>query len=121
MSLESRNFAICLALLAGAAAYYIPELISNSDSCNGTTLLFAGLGATIALPFIFGFWHPERPWQWGLFVLAGQLIFQLIEGWGGDMNQFPLGVALYGVLSIPTVLSGIIGASLSKLFHGRTA
>jgi hypothetical protein len=82
-------------------------------------MLFVALGTTVALPLFFGFWQPQRAWEWGLYVLAGQLVFQLVEGWGDDMNQFALGVALYAVLSIPAVLSGVIGAILFKLLRHR--
>lgn len=120
MSINTRWLAALLALASGAVAYFVPSLVSDSESCRGVNLLFVSLGTTVALPLVFGFWQPHRAWVWGFYVLAGQLVFQFIEGWGGDMNQFPLGVVLYAVLSIPTVLTGIIGATLSKSFCHRS-
>jgi hypothetical protein len=108
---------VVLALAGGAAAYYVPKFIAMTFAIESPLLFDGSLAATMCLPLVLGFAYPRQPWQWGLLVLVGQLVFMLaIEGLG-DMAQFPIGVALYAVLLIPVVLFGILGAYLSRVFR----
>src|SRR2546429_5909502 len=57
-----------------------------------------------ALRFI----EPSRPWRWGVAPLVGQFSWMLLTQ--GPGNLLPLGVVVFGVLSVPSIITARIGA-----------
>jgi hypothetical protein len=103
------------AVAMGIAAYYIPKVIADTVAPDGPILLYLGLGLTLLAPFVCALLSRQRAWRWGLYVIGGQIAFQFVTE-PGDMTQFPIGVALYAVLLVPAILSGVLGAYLVGLF-----
>jgi hypothetical protein len=120
LATSNRPVVVVLALVAGAAAYFVPALISRVVPVEGPGLFFASIGATLFVPLPFGLFWPRHPWQWGICVLAGQILLQAVTE-GGDMNQLPIGVVLYAALLVPAVLSGVLGAYVARMLTNRTA
>jgi hypothetical protein len=115
-SINKHRIGVAFALVGGAAAYYFPTHIAETFVIESPLLGFSWLAATMGLPLVLGFLYPRQPWQWGLLVLVGQLLFMLVIEGNGDMAQFPIGVALYAILLLPVVLFGLLGSGLSKVF-----
>lgn len=63
----------------------------------------------------FGWLFPERPWRWALAFFVGQCLAMLLRN-GEIGNLFPLGLILFGILSLP----GIALARLGAKIRGRT-
>jgi hypothetical protein len=61
---------------------------------------------------VLGFFEPSRPWRWGAAPLAGQFFWMLVTQ--GPGNLLPLGVIVFGVLAIPSILTASLGAFLGK-------
>ena len=55
-----------------------------------------------------GFVEPSRPWRWGVAPLVGQFSWMLFTQ--GPGNLLPLGVVVFGVLSVPSIMTARIGA-----------
>jgi hypothetical protein len=55
-----------------------------------------------------GFVEPSRPWRWGVAPLVGQFSWMLFTQ--GPGNLLPLGVVVFGVLSVPSIITARIGA-----------
>jgi hypothetical protein len=55
-----------------------------------------------------GFVEANRPWRWGVAPLVGQFSWMLFTQ--GPGNLLPLGLVMFGVLSIPSIMTARIGA-----------
>lgn len=106
-------FAALLALLAGAGTTLF---VSDGPAAEMNARL--GLVATLLLPFLFGYFIRRQAWVWGVLVIFGQLlVLPVVET--GDHNQDPLGLYVYAVLLPAAVLSGTLGAWLSRRTSNR--
>ena len=60
---------------------------------------------------LLGWLFPDRPWRWALALFLGQCIAMLLRN--GELGSlFPLGVVLFGILSLPGVLVAKLGARM---------
>jgi hypothetical protein len=59
---------------------------------------------------VLGFLEPSRPWRWGVAPLAGQFSWMLLTQ--GPGNLLPLGMVVFGILSLPSIITARIGASV---------
>jgi hypothetical protein len=55
-----------------------------------------------------GFVEPSKPWRWGVAPLVGQFAWMLFTE--GPGNLLPLGMVVFGVLSVPSIITARIGA-----------
>jgi hypothetical protein len=62
------------------------------------------------LAFACGFFRPEKPWRWGIAPFVGQLVWMLAQGAG---NLLPLGVVMFGILSLPAIAAAKFGARIA--------
>ena len=62
-----------------------------------------------------GFVEPSKPWRWGVAPLVGQFAWMLFTE--GPGNLLPLGMVVFGVLSVPSIITARIGA----FFGGKLA
>jgi hypothetical protein len=74
----------------------------------------SGLYFSIAMPvvcivsMVLGFFEPRRAWRWGAVPLAGQFLWMLLTQ--GPGNLLPLGIVVFGALSVPSIVAARIGA-----------
>jgi hypothetical protein len=67
--------------------------------------------AAILVAGILGYLFPARPWRWSLTLFLAQFAAMCIRN--GELgNLWPLGLALFAVLSLPAVALGQGGAWL---------
>ena len=59
-----------------------------------------------------GYLFPDKPWRWGLLIMLVQPVVMVITASG--FGLLPLGLILFGILSIPAVLISTALAGLSK-------
>jgi hypothetical protein len=57
------------------------------------------------------FFEPDRSWRWGVLPLVGQFLWMVLSE--GPGNLLPLGVVVFGVLSIPAIIAARIGAFIA--------
>ena len=71
---------------------------------------------TVAMPlvavasFAMGYLIPQRSWRWGLAPVIGQFVAMLVTQGAG--NLLPLGVIVFAILSVPSVVAARLGAGL---------
>ena len=66
---------------------------------------------SIAACGVLGYLFPDRAWRWALAFFVGQCVAMLLRN--GELgNLFPLGLTLFGILSLPGVAVAMIGAKL---------
>jgi len=62
---------------------------------------------------LLGYFFPERPWRWAVALFAAQLIAMALRS-GEIGNLAPLGLILFGILSLPGVFAALIAARMKK-------
>ena len=88
---------------------YAREAVTVTDE---TLRLGAGIPAVCVLSLILGYLAPNRPWRWGVGPFVGQFAWMLLSQ--GPGNLLPLGIIMFGVLSVPSVLTAWVGAVFGK-------
>jgi len=101
------------AVSGGALTWILVSLASGSREAWDSSLYYAvGIPAVCALSLVLGYLAPNRSWRWGVEPCIGQFAWMLLSQ--GPGNLLPLGVIMFGVLSVPSVLAAWVGAVLGK-------
>ena len=102
-----------LAVVTGIVVWVVVSTLSGRrEAWDSQWYFLIGLPVVCVVSTAFGFIEPSRPWRWGIAPLIGQFFWMLlIQGPG---NLLPLGVVVFGILSVPPVITAQIGA-----FFGR--
>ena len=102
---------LVLALCGGIIWGLITAATGRREAWDTGLYFSAGIPAVCILSFACGFFRPERPWRWGVAPFAGQFLWMLIAQGAG--NLLPLGVIMFGVLSIPAIVTAKVGARIA--------
>lgn len=103
-----------LALGLGAVVWTVFKVIAHSQ--DPTELLSywqIGYPISILLSGIMGMFFPDRPWRWSVYIIFVQFVMEMITT-KGDWNLLPPGIVLYALLTVPCIISGYIGAWVSR-------
>jgi hypothetical protein len=107
-----------LAAGCGAAIWILIALASGRREAWDSSLYFSvGIPAVCLASLAFAFFEPDRSWRWGVLPLVGQFIWMLLSQ--GPGNLLPLGVIVFAVLSVPSIIAARIGAFIATK-TGRT-
>jgi hypothetical protein len=107
-----------LAIAYGAAIWIVVARLSGRREAWDSGLYFSvGIPAVCLGSMALAFLEPRRPWRWGVLPLAGQFLWMVLSQ--GPGNLLPLGVAAFGVLSIPSIIAARIGAFIATRRGGR--
>ncbi|MBI5076222.1 MAG: hypothetical protein HZB62_13800 [Nitrospirae bacterium] len=100
-----------VAITFGAAIWYFIAAASGRREAWDSGLYFTmGMPAVCLISFALGFFAPVRSWRWGIAPLFGQFIWMLLTQ--GVGNLLPLGIIVFAVLSVPSVLAALFGGFL---------
>ncbi len=98
-----------LAVLAGAGIWIaIAAAYGRREAWDATAYFSVGIPAVCLVSMVLAFRRPRRAWRWGVLPMAGQFAWMLLTQ--GPGNLLPLGIAMFAVLSIPSVIAARIGA-----------
>lgn len=101
-----------VAILAGAAVWLAIGAVSGKREAWDSDLYFStGLPTAYVIAFALGYFRPYRTWRWGVLPFAGQFIAMLL--FAGLGNLAPLGLILFGVLSLPAIAAARVGAFIA--------
>jgi hypothetical protein len=96
-----------------AAIWILIALASGRKEAWDSDLYFSvGIPDVCLVAMAFAFVEPNRSWRWGLLPLIGQFVWMLLSQ--GPGNLLPLGVIVFGVLSVPPVIAAQIGAFIAR-------
>jgi hypothetical protein len=102
----------------GAAVWIIVAQVSGRREAWDSGLYFSiGMPAICLMSLAFALFAPKRSWRWGVSPLVGQFVWMLISE--GPGNLLPLGMIVFAVLSVPSVIAARIGAYLSTRWVRR--
>ncbi len=103
-----------LAAAAGGALVWIliVSATGKREAWDSGEYFSVGIPAVCLLAALLGFVEPKRSWRWGVAPLAGQFFSMLLMV--GPGNLLPLGLIVFGVLSIPSVLAARLGSYVAN-------
>jgi hypothetical protein len=108
MALKPYSIAILGGLLLMFAAAEVSGRREAWDSGIYWTVFYP---LSIVACGVLGYLFPERAWRWALAFFLGQCVAMLLRN--GELgNLFPLGLILFGILSLPGVAVAKLGAKL---------
>lgn len=100
------------AAACGAVIWILVALVSGEKEAWDSGLYFSvGIPAVCVVAAAFALLEPSRAWRWGVLPLAGQFVWMLLSQ--GPGNLLPLGVVVFGVLSVPAIVAARIAASFA--------
>ena len=102
-----------LAVVTGVLVWVIVSNASGRrEAWDSQWYFLISVPVVCVISAALGFVEPRRPWRWGVAPLIGQFSWMLFTQ--GPGNLLPLGVVVFGVLSVPSILTARIGAFLGK-------
>jgi len=114
MDEKRANVPIAIAAAIGMALWFIVSLAAGKREAWDTSAYWAvaypvALGACALLGFVF----PQRPWRWAVVLFLSQFAAMVLRS--GELGGlWPLGLALFGVLSLPGVVAARFGSRLKS-------
>lgn len=110
--------AAVLAVLLGVVAWEaVVPVGSRKEAWDLPVYWQLAYPAMLAGSFVLGWLAPDRPWRWGLLVGLGQGIWSLgkLTLKSGVPSLWPLGLIMFGLLSLPCIALAYLGARLARL------
>lgn len=107
-----------LAAACGAVIWmHIAAASGRREAWDSGLYFSVGIPAVCLVSMAFGFVAPDRSWRWGVLPLVGQFVWMLLSQ--GPGNLLPLGMVVFGVLSVPSIMTARLGRFIATK-AGRT-
>jgi hypothetical protein len=103
---------LCVALAVGALLWLGTTAASGRSEAWDSALYWSvAYPLCIALAALLAYLAPERPGRWASAVMLVQPLVMVLTS-GGDFGLLPLGLILFGVLTLPAFAAAKVAASL---------
>lgn len=104
-----------VAIMIGVLTWGAISTISGRrEAWDSSSYFSVGMPIVCAASAVLGFIEPQKVWRWGVTPLLGQFLWMLCTQ--GPGNLLPLGIIVFGILSVPSIITAKIGAFV----RGRT-
>jgi len=101
------------ALASGVLVWIgISTATGRKEAWDSSWYFSIGIPVMCVVSMLLAFLAPIRSWRWGLAPFVGQFLWMLLSQGAG--NLLPLGVVVFGVLSVPSILTARVGAFFGK-------
>jgi hypothetical protein len=98
-----------LAFVAGTVVWVVvSEASGRREAWDSQWYFLISVPVVCVVSAALGFIEPSKSWRWGVAPLVGQFSWMLFTQ--GPGNLLPLGVVVFGVLSVPSIITARIGA-----------
>ncbi|HXV68054.1 MAG TPA: hypothetical protein VD738_03940 [Nitrospira sp.] len=103
-----------LAIVIGIVVWIGVSTVSGRrEAWDSESYFLIGMPVVCVASAALGFLAPSKPWRWGVAPLAGQFAWMLLTQ--GPGNLLPLGLVVFGVLSVPSIITARIGAFFGRI------
>ena len=107
------HWLLLVAAGGGALIWAVIVAVTGKREAWDSSLYFSvGVPAVCVLAATLGFVEPRKVWRWGVAPLAGQFVCMLLMVGPGSL--LPLGLIVFGVLSIPPAIAAWLGAVIAR-------
>ena len=103
---------LILSLMAGACGWLALAITSGREAWDTSSYFTMFVPALVLFAGALGFLFPRRAWRWGLALFAGQAAAAIVLNPTGGL--LPLGLIVFGFLSVPAVISATLAAFISR-------
>jgi hypothetical protein len=101
-----------VAAVCGAAIWIlIAQASGRREAWDSGWYFSVGIPAVCLVSMALAFFEPDRSWRWGVLPLVGQFLWMVLSQ--GPGNLLPLGVIVFAVLSVPSIIAAWIGALIA--------
>jgi len=102
-----------LAVVTGIVVWVVVSTLSGRrEAWDSQWYFLIGMPVVCVVSAALGFVEASRPWRWGVAPLIGQFSWMLLTQRPG--NLLPLGLVVFGVLSVPSIMTARIGAFIGS-------
>ncbi|MGH7166306.1 MAG: hypothetical protein ACREIS_12370 [Nitrospiraceae bacterium] len=102
-----------VAVVSGILVWVAVSTASGkSEAWDSEWYFLIGIPVVCVVSAGLGFVEPNRPWRWGLAPLLAQAVWMIATEGAG--NLLPLGLVVFGVLAIPSMMTAWLGAFVGK-------
>jgi hypothetical protein len=102
-----------LALVTGILVWAaVSNATGRREAWDSQWYFLVSIPVVCIVSAVLGFVEPRRAWRWGVVPLVGQFSWMLFTQ--GPGNLLPRGVVMFGVLSVPSIITARIGAFLGS-------
>lgn len=106
-----------VAVVSGILVWVVVSAVSGRrEAWDSEWYFLIGIPVVCVVSVGLGFVEPRRPWRWGVAPLVAQAVWMLVTQEPG--NLLPLGLVVFGVLAIPSVMKAWLGAFIGKKVAG---
>jgi hypothetical protein len=111
--MKKDSWLYALAIVTGALTWAAISAVSGRREAWDSSWYFsAGIPVVCVMSGALGFIEPRKQWRWGITPLIGQFSWMLFTQ--GPGNLLPLGVLVFGILSIPSIMTAKLGAFVRR-------
>ena len=101
------------AVAAGIGVWVVVSEVSHRrEAWDSEWYFLIGIPVVCMVAAGLGFVEPRKPWRWGLIPLMAQAVWMVVTQ--GVGNLLPLGLVVFGVLAIPSMITAWLGALVGK-------
>ena len=109
-----------VAIVSGIAVWILVSKFSHRrEAWDSQWYFLIGMPVVCVVSACLGFFEPSRPWRWGVAPLAGQAVCMIVTQ--GPGNLLALGLIVFGVLALPSIITAQIGARCRTLLAKKKA
>ena len=102
-----------IAAASGVVTWVLVSAVSRRAEAWDSGLYFSvGMPVVCIVALVLGFLEPRRAWRWGVVPLLAQFLWMLLTQ--GPGNLLPLGIVVFVVLSVPSIVAARIGAFVAN-------
>jgi hypothetical protein len=99
------------ALVGGGLIWaFVAQASGRREAWDSPLYFTVVIPAWCALAMVLAWLEPARPWRWALLPMVGQFLWMLLKQGAG--NLLPLGVIVFLVFSIPSLIAARVVASI---------
>lgn len=107
--MKKESWFYLVAVASGISVWIVVSALSGRKEAWDSSAYFSfGLPVVCAVAMALAFFAPRRSWRWGVVPVAAQFFWMLMTQ--GPGNLLPLGIVVFGVLSLPSIIAARIGA-----------